>query len=33
MGLGGPLGQDGLEQDLTNPFANRQIARELREQA
>ena len=32
MGLGRPLGQDRLEQDLTDPFADRLIAGELREQ-
>jgi hypothetical protein len=29
MVLGGPLGQDGVEQDLTDPFADLLIAGEL----
>jgi hypothetical protein len=32
MGLGRPLRQHGLEQDLTDPFADRLVASELREQ-
>ena len=31
MGLGGPLGQDGLEQDLTDPFTDPLIAGKLLE--